>query len=62
MKYTEGSMGWKDFKLSLKLGIGFGSVLLLLVLLAVWTILGIQGIVDNAEQVILGNKLRGDMG
>ena len=55
-------MGWKDFKLSLKLGIGFGSVLLLLVLLAVWTILGIQGIVDNAEQVILGNKLRGGMG
>lgn len=54
-------MAWKDFRLSLKLGLGFGIVLVLLVLLAVWTILGIQGIVGNADQVIMGNKLRGDM-
>ncbi|MFP4383019.1 MAG: methyl-accepting chemotaxis protein [Spirochaetia bacterium] len=54
-------MGWKNFRLSLKLGIGFGTVLVLLVLLALWTIFGIQGIVHNADQVIMGNKLRGDM-
>jgi len=53
-------MGWKDCKLCVKFGIGFGSVLLLLVGLGVWSTVGIEGIVGDAEEVISGNKLRGN--
>jgi len=53
-------MGWKDCKLCIKFGIGFGSVLLLLIGLGVWSTFGIEGIVDNAKEVISGNKLRGN--
>ena len=53
-------MGWGDCKLCVKFGIGFGSVLLLLVALGAWAILGIDGIVGNASEVIEGNKLRGN--
>jgi methyl-accepting chemotaxis protein len=53
-------MGWKDCKLCYKFGIGFGSVLLLLMVLGGWSLFGINGIVDNARQVITGNKLRGN--
>lgn len=52
-------MRWKDLKLSKKFGAGFGIVLLLLALVAVWSIVGVGGIVGNAEQVIDGNKLDG---
>ncbi|WP_022663421.1 methyl-accepting chemotaxis protein [Paucidesulfovibrio longus] len=51
---------WKDLRLSRKFGVGFGLVLGLLSLLAVWAVVGIGGIVGNAEEVIDGNKLRGD--
>ncbi len=54
-------MGWKDMRLSLKLTVGFGVVLVLLGVLVVWAITGVQGIVRDAEEVISGNKLRGDM-
>ena len=53
-------MGWKDCKLCVKFGIGFGTILLLLVALGGWSILGIEGIVGDAEEVISGNKLRGN--
>ncbi|MBC17662.1 MAG: chemotaxis protein [Desulfovibrio sp.] len=53
-------MGWKDCKLCFKFGIGFGTVLLLLTLLGGWAIYGIDGIVADAEEVIDGNKLRGN--
>ncbi|MBI9078446.1 MAG: CZB domain-containing protein [Pseudodesulfovibrio sp.] len=53
-------MSWKDYKLSVKFGIGFGVVLLLLVSLGGWSITGISGIVTNAAEVIDGNKLRGN--
>lgn len=53
-------MGWKDCKLCVKFGIGFGTVLLLLLALGGWSIYGIEGIVGNAEEVIAGNKLRGN--
>jgi methyl-accepting chemotaxis protein len=53
-------MGWKDCKLCLKFGIGFGSVLLLLLVLGGWSLFGISGIVGNAKEVITGNKLRGN--
>ena len=53
-------MTWKNCKLCMKFGIGFGSVLLLLVGLSTWAIYGISGIVFNADEVISGNKLRGN--
>ena len=54
-------MRWKDFKVSLKLTVGFGVVVVLLVGLAAWSYLGVQGITANAEEVIGGNQLRGNM-
>jgi methyl-accepting chemotaxis protein len=54
-------MRWKDLKLSVKLLVGFGVVLVLLAGLAVWAVQGVQGIVQNAEEVIVGNELRGDI-
>jgi len=53
-------MGWKDCKLCIKFGIGFGIILLLLVALGGWSIFGINSIVTNASEVIEGNKLRGN--
>jgi methyl-accepting chemotaxis protein len=53
-------MGWKNCKLCVKFGVGFGSVLLLLVVLGAWALFGIDGIVKNAGEVITGNKLRGN--
>lgn len=53
-------MSWKDLRLAYKFVIGFGSVLLLLVLLGGWSIMGIGTIVHDSEQVIEGNRLRGD--
>ncbi|BCS89096.1 methyl-accepting chemotaxis protein [Pseudodesulfovibrio sediminis] len=53
-------MSWKDCKLCLKFAIGFGSVLILLVGLGIWATVGIESIVGNAEEVIAGNKLRGN--
>ncbi len=53
-------MRWKDLPLSGKLGIGFGIVLVMLTFLGTWAILGIGGIVRDAEEVIGGNRLRGD--
>ena len=53
------SSKWKDFKLGIKFFIGFGTVLLLLLIVGIWSITGIGGIVGNAEQVITGNVLNG---
>jgi len=53
-------MGWKDCKLCLKFGIGFGILIVLLIGLGGWSISGIDGIVGNAKEVIAGNKLRGN--
>lgn len=52
---------WKDLKLYQKLGIGIGSVILLLVLIGMQSFRGISGILENAEEVIGGNKLNGEM-
>ena len=54
-------MHWKNISLTGKFAIGFGVVLLLLATVAGWSILGIGGIVDNAEEVIDGNALRAEM-
>jgi methyl-accepting chemotaxis protein len=54
-------MNWNNFSLSLKFTIGFGVVLLLLILVGLRSSSGISGIVENAEEVIDGNKLRAEM-
>ena len=54
-------MRWKDLKLSMKLSVGFGVVLVLLAGLVAWSVMGVQGIVQNADEVIVGNELRGDI-
>lgn len=54
-------MRWRNFPIGLKLTIGFGIVLLLLLGSAAWAILGITDIVGNAQEVIGGNQLRGDL-
>ena len=51
-------MNWKNLRLSGKFTVAFGLVILLLVIVAFWAINGIGGIVNNAEEVIDGNKLR----
>jgi len=50
--------GWS---LGKKIGAGFGTVLVLLCGVAVWSILGIGGIVGNAQEVIGGNRLKAMM-
>jgi len=54
-------MSWKNLRLSMKFTIGFGLVLLLLVGVGTWGIFGISNIVGNANEVIDGNKLKGEM-
>ena len=49
----------KNLAISKKFLIGFGVVLGLLLVVALWSIFGIKGIVSNAGEVIEGNKLRG---
>ncbi|MDA8137740.1 MAG: methyl-accepting chemotaxis protein [Desulfobacteraceae bacterium] len=52
-------MEWKDLKLSKKFTVGFGSVLILLAVVAGWSYFGIDRIVHNAGEVIRGNELNG---
>jgi len=51
-------MKWKDYKLGVKLAIAFGLVIVILVVVAFWSINGIGSIVYDAEEVIDGNVLR----
>lgn len=51
-------MKWKDLKLGLKFAIGFGTIIVLLAVIALWSITGIGDITADAEEVIEGNKLR----
>ncbi|HDS15128.1 MAG TPA: hypothetical protein ENN66_00575 [Proteobacteria bacterium] len=44
-----------------KIAAGIASVLLLMVVIAICSILGIGSIVDNAAEVIYGNKLKGEI-
>ncbi|NOZ47629.1 MAG: HAMP domain-containing protein [Chlorobi bacterium] len=54
-------MKWKDFKLGTKFLIAFGSIILLLIVIAIWSIIGISGITYDAEEVIHGNELRANL-
>lgn len=51
----------KNLKIALKFALGFGGVILLLGVVALWSVFGIKGIVGNAGEVIDGNKLRGEI-
>jgi len=53
-------MNWRDLRLGGKFAAGFGLVLALLAGVGTWAIVGIGGIVHDAEEVIGGNQLRGD--
>ena len=52
-------MKWKNFRLGTKIIIGIGSVLLLLMIVGVWSFIGVERIVGNARELSEGNKLVG---
>lgn len=54
-------MSWKNLTIGKKTGIGFGVILVLLVVVGILSYTGVSGIVTNAVQVIEGNKLDGNM-
>ena len=54
-------MSWRNFSLRGKFMVGFGVVLGLLLLVSAWSIFGVRGIVRDADEVIAGNKLRGEL-
>lgn len=54
-------MNWKNISLKGKFCIGFGSILLLLLGVSLWSVTGIGTIVHNSEEVIHGNELKADV-
>ena len=54
-------LSWNDLSISRKLGAGFGLMVVLLAVASLLSYLGVGGIVNNAENVIAGNKLDGSM-
>ena len=48
----------RNWSLARKIGSGFGVILVLLSVVAVWSVTGIGGIVGNADEVITGNQLK----
>lgn len=53
------NMNWRNLKLGNKFFVAFGVIITLLIACAIWAISGIGGIVQDATEVIDGNKLRG---
>ncbi|WP_022666471.1 methyl-accepting chemotaxis protein [Desulfospira joergensenii] len=54
-------MNWNTLTIGKKIITGFGVVILLLMILGGLSFTGVGGIVDNAEEVIDGNKLDGNL-
>lgn len=54
-------MSWKNLTIGKKTGIGFGVILVLLVVVGILSYTGVSGIVSDAVKVIKGNKLDGNM-
>ena len=54
-------MSWKNLTIGKKIGVGFGVILALLVVVGIMSYTGVSGIVGDAEEVIDGNKLNGDL-
>ncbi|MBI9075926.1 MAG: cache domain-containing protein [Desulfatibacillum sp.] len=51
-------MKWKNFSIGTRLAVGFGVVMILLITVGTISFVGVGGIVDNANQVIEGNRLQ----
>ncbi len=51
----------KNWSLGKKIGAGFAIILILLTIVSFWATNGVGNIVKNADEVIDGNKLRGEM-
>ena len=54
-------MSWKNLSIGAKLSVAFGSITLLLAIVAIRSITGIDNLVGDAESVIAGNKFRGNL-
>ena len=54
-------MGWRDLTIGKKISAGFSVVIVLLVLIGVMSYFGVGSIVENAQEVIEGNKLDGSL-
>ncbi len=54
-------MKWNDLKLSKKFGVAFGAIIVVMIITATWSLLGISDILTDAEEVIDGNKLRAEL-
>ncbi|MCK5565165.1 MAG: CZB domain-containing protein, partial [Planctomycetes bacterium] len=52
---------WKNMTVGKKLAFGFGAVVIVLCVIVVMSFTGVGGIVTNAEEVIYGNELDGNM-
>ncbi len=51
----------RQWTIGQKISFGFGLLMVALIAIGLWATFGIGGIVGNAQEVIHGNKLRGDM-
>ncbi|MCK5310493.1 MAG: CZB domain-containing protein, partial [Desulfobacteraceae bacterium] len=54
-------MSWKNLTIGKKIGVGFGVVLILLVILGILSFTGVGGIVKNASEVIDGKTIDGEL-
>ncbi|WP_022663611.1 methyl-accepting chemotaxis protein [Desulfospira joergensenii] len=54
-------MNWKNLTIGKKIATGFGITIVLLIVLGALSFTGVGGIVQNAEEVIDGNKLDGNL-
>jgi len=54
-------MKLRDLSLGRKFSVGFGVMIMLTVIVAIWSVTGINGIIFNAEQIIGSSNLRGEM-
>lgn len=55
------TMKWQSLSIGKKICYGFALVLVMLAIVAVWSVIGIGQIVGNAKVVIGGNKLKGEI-
>ncbi|WP_300464960.1 methyl-accepting chemotaxis protein [Desulfobacula sp.] len=54
-------MNWKNMTIGKKIGTGFGVIIIFLIVMGVISFTDVGGIVKNAEEVIDGNKLDGNL-
>lgn len=54
-------MKWQDLSIAKKLGIGFGTVLLLLSFAAFWAVNGLEGVLDGSDYVVHADNLKWEL-